>query len=208
MDKVRQQYIEINKRIFNHRDGQLHEIQQEYGTVYKKSLGVPIVSLQNIAADYKCSHELAKLLWEFGGREQTIIAAILEEPEKVEVGQLELYLLQAHTPELWEQITRQLLRRLPQIADFVNNWLERKNEVLHVFAILSLGYLPKMFSAELLQKMMSIELKQGGYLQKCLQRVILKIGIRDKEAFEIMRKNIKMRSCYAYILDEVSNFYK
>lgn len=207
MDVVRQQYIEINKRIFNQRDGEVREMQQEYGAVYKKSLGVPIVSLQNIASDYANSHELAHLLWEFGGREQTLVAAMLEEPDKVEKEQLEIYLIKAHTPELWEQITRQLLRKLLKIKNFAEDWLESEEENLHIFAVLSLGYLPELFSEEILQKMMRLEVKKGSYLEKCVQRVLLKIGIRDKAAFLQMKQHLKMRSFYGEILLEITAFY-
>ncbi len=207
MDEIRQTYIKINKHIFNLRDGEVLQMQQEYGAKHKKSLGVPIIALENLAKEYEASHEVAKLLWEFGGREQTIVAAMLEEPEKVELEELETYLLQTHTPELWEQLTRQLLRRLPFIAQYIKKWLSREEEVLHIFAILSLGYLPDIFSEELLQQLMQIEAKEGSYLYKCLQRVLLKIGIRDEAAFLLMKKNAKMCTRYAAILADIETFY-
>lgn len=207
MDTTRQQFIAINKQIFNQRDGEVREMQQEYGAVYKRSLGVPVVSLQNIAVAYEPSHELAKLFWEFGGREQTLIAAMLEEPEKVEKRKLEEHLLQTSTPELWEQITRQLLRRLPKIKDWAKSWLEREEEELHIFAILSLGYLPDLYSEELLQQLMQIFVKEGSYLEKCLHRVLLKVGIRDRAAYEQLKRHLKMRSRYKDLLVEIADFY-
>lgn len=189
------------------RDGEVREMQQEYGAVYKKSLGVPIISLQNIAEDYASSHDLAGLLWDFGGREQTLMAALLEEPEKVQKEQLEVYLLKMHTPELWEQITRQLLRRLPDISILVEEWLRSAHEVLHIFAVLSLGYLPELFSEEMLQELMRLEVKEGSYLGKCLQRVLLKIGIRDKNAFRQMRQHLKMHARYPSLMSEIAEFH-
>ncbi len=207
MDEIRQTYIKINKHIFNLRDGEVLQMQQEYGAKHKKSLGVPIIALENLAKEYKASHKVAKLLWEFGGREQTIVAAMLEEPEKVHLKELETYLLHTHTPELWEQLTRQLLRCLPSIAEYIKEWLSREEEVLHIFAILSLGYLPDIFSEELLQQLMQIEAKEGTYLYKCLQRVLLKIGIRDEAAFLLMKQNAKMYTRYAAILADIETFY-
>ncbi len=207
MDEIRQKYITINKQIFNLRDGEVLQMQQEYGAKHKKSLGVPIISLENLAKRHKASHEVSKLLWEFGGREQTLVAAMLEEPEKVEIKELEAYLLQTHTPELWEQITRQLLRRLPFIANHITNWLNRKEEVLHIFAVLSLGYLPEFFSEELLQQIMQLQVNEASYLHKCIQRVFLKIGIRNKSAFLLMKQNVKIRSYYSSILTDIADFY-
>lgn len=207
MDTVRQQYIAINKRIFNQRDGELREIQQEYGAIYKKSLGVPIVSLQNIASDYECSHELAKLLWAFGGREQTLLAAMLDEPEKLTKTQLESYLCHTHTPELWEQITRQLLRRLPHAKDCIESWLAQQDETLHIFAVLALGHLPELFSDKILQSVMNLPVKESSYLQKCLRRVLLKVGIKNKPAYQLMKQHLKMHSCYPSLLEEIANFY-
>ncbi len=74
MDEIRQKYITINKQIFNLRDGEVLQMQQEYGAKHKKSLGVPIIALENLARKHKASHDVAKLLWEFGGREQTIVS--------------------------------------------------------------------------------------------------------------------------------------
>ncbi len=59
MDTIRAKYVEINKRIFNNRDGEILQMQKEYGTTYTKSLGVSILSLENIAKDYEASHQLA-----------------------------------------------------------------------------------------------------------------------------------------------------
>ncbi len=182
-------------------------MQQEYGAKHKKSLGVSVISLENLAKEYEASHEVAKLLWEFGGREQTIVAAMLEEPEKVELAELETYLLQTHTPELWEQLARQLLRRLPFIEEYIKEWLSREEEVLHIFALLSLGYLPDIFSEELLRQTMQLEVKDGSYLYKCLQRVLLKIGIRDEATFLLMKQNVKFRSCYPTVLADIADFY-
>ncbi len=207
MDEIRQKYITINKQIFNLRDGEVLQMQQEYGAKHKKSLGVPIIALENLARKHKASHDVAKLLWEFGGREQAIVAAILEEPEKVELKELENYLLQTHTPELWEQLTRQLLRRLPFISNYITDWLNSKEEVLHIFAVLSLGYLPDIFSEKLLQQIMQLQIKEGSYLYKCVQRVFLKIGIRNESAFLLMKQNVKMRSYYANILEDIASFY-
>ncbi len=208
MDEIRQTYIKINKHIFNLRDGEVLQMQQEYGAKHKKSLGVPIIALENLAKEYEASHEVAKLLWEFGGREQTIVAAMLEEPEKVKLKELENYLLQTHTPELWEQLTRQLLRRLPFIAQYIKEWLSREEEVLHIFAILSLGYLPDIFSEELLRQIMQLKVKDETYLYKCLQRVLLKIGIRNEGAFLLMKQNVKLCSCYPTILADIADFYE
>ncbi len=67
MEAIRAKYVEINKRVFNNRDGEILQMQKEYGITYIKSLGVSIVSLENIAKDYEPSHELAKL-GRVGGR--------------------------------------------------------------------------------------------------------------------------------------------
>ncbi|PVX51831.1 hypothetical protein C7377_0120 [Balneicella halophila] len=208
MKPLRELFTEINKRIFNHRDGEIREMHKEYGATYKKSLGVPIVFLESIASDYAPSHELARLFWEFGGREQTIMAAMLEEPDKVEVKELEANILVANTPELWEQITRQLLRRLPDIDSYIHRWLNDDEEVLHIFAILSLGYLPNLFSTHILQSIMRIEVRKGSYLEKCMQRVLLKVGVRDKKVYQMMNQNLKMRTAYASLLQEIADFYE
>ncbi len=193
MDTIRAKYIEINKRIFNNRDGEILQMQKEYGAIYTKSLGVSVLSLENIAKDYEPSHQLAQLLWAFGGREQTL--------------ELETQLLKMETAELWEQVAKHLLRRLPNIEEYINAWLESKEERLHIFAMLSLNYFPDKFSKDLLEKIMQIEVKEGSYLQKCMQRVLLKIGARAEQFYALLRENSKMQRNYKSLLDEIALFY-
>ncbi len=207
MDTIRAKYIEINKRIFNNRDGEILQMQKEYGAIYTKSLGVSVLSLENIAKDYEPSHQLAQLLWAFGGREQTLVAAMLEEPKKVVPKELETQLLKMETAELWEQVAKHLLRRLPNIEEYINAWLESKEERLHIFAMLSLNYFPDKFSKDLLEKIMQIEVKEGSYLQKCMQRVLLKIGARAEQFYALLRENSKMQRNYKSLLDEIALFY-
>lgn len=208
MDDLRQKFISINKRIFNHRDGEVRAMQREYGVVYDKSLGVSIVALQTIASDYDASHELAKMLWEFGGREQTLMAAILEEPEKVDKKELEGCLLRVKTPELWEQITRQLLQRLPEVESYLKDWFSSSEEGLHIFGVLTLGYHPDIFSEKLLQLLMNLDVSEQSYLSKCMQRVLLKVGIRNESAYQLMKKHLKVRASYSSLLEEMTYFYE
>ncbi len=207
VDEIRQQFSKINKRIFNQRDGEILRIQKEYGTTYKKSMGVAIISLENIAKDYTQSHELAKLFWEFNGREQTIMAAMLEEPEKIIVSELEKYLSNTNTPELWEQITKILIRKLPNLAALISKWLKSKNEILQTYAILALGYFPNLFSTEILDKVLSISTKKDSYLHKCINRILLKIGVGDIAAFELLKKNQSFQEKYADLYTEIAAFY-
>ncbi len=207
MDEIRKQFIQINKRIFNQRDGEILSIQKEYGTTYKKSMGVAIISLETIAKDYTPSHELAKLFWEFNGREQTIMAAMLEEPNKIVISELEEYLAQTNTPELWEQITKILLRKLPNPAELIANWLKSKNEILNTYALLTLGYFPNLFSSEILDNILAIPTPQNSYLYKCTNRILLKIGIRNAAAFELLRTNQKFQEKYTDLYKEIADFY-
>ncbi len=54
---------------------------------------------------------------------------------------------------------------------------------------------------------MQIEAKEGSYLQKCMQRVLLKIGARDKQFYRLLQENSKMQSNYKMLLDEIALFY-
>ncbi len=207
MDAIRQQFTEINKRVFNLRDGEVLKMQKEYGANYKKSMGVVIISLQNIANDYTVSHELARLLWEFNGREQTLLAAMLEEPEKVKIEELESHLLKTHTPELWEQIARVLLRKLPQIANHISRWLASGEEVLQTYAVLTLGYCTEVFSATVLEQILTLAVQKESYLDKCINRVLLKIGVKSEDAFNLLKNNALFQEKYPDLQEEIASFY-
>ncbi len=207
MDAIRQQFTEINKRVFNLRDGEVLKMQKEYGANYKKSMGVVIISLQNIANDYTASHELARLLWEFNGREQTLLAAMLEEPEKVKIQELEAHLLKTHTPELWEQIARVLLRKLPQIASHISQWLAGREEVLQTYAVLTLGYCTEVFSVAVLEQILALNVQKESYLEKCINRVLLKIGIKSEDAFNLMKNNALFQERNPDLQEEIASFY-
>ncbi len=111
------------------------------------------------------------------------------------------------TAELWEQVTKHLLRRLPNIEEYINTWLESKEEKLHIFVMLSLNYFPDKFSKDLLEKIMQFEVKEGSYLQKCMQRILLKIGTRNRQFYKLLQENPKMQRNYKHLLDEIALFY-
>ncbi len=207
MDTTREQFTAINRRIFNLRDGEVLQIQKEYGATYKKSMGVAIISLENIAKDYAPSHDLAKLFWEFNGREQTLMAGMLEEPEKVNIQELESYLLKTHTPEFWEQLTKMLIRKLPNLANLISLWLESQNEILCTYAILALGYCPDVFSVTILEKILALEITKDSYLDKCIYRVLLKVGIRNDVNFETLASNKSFQEKYVNLYEELKDFY-
>lgn len=206
MDKARKTYIEINKKVFHLRDGELREIQQKYGVTYKKSLGVPLVSLENIASEYQPSHEVAKLLWSFGGREQTLLAAMLEEPDKITDDILVPYLLEAQTTELYEQITFRLLRKLPNPKEIINKWLKTESEVLHIYAILLLGYTPSTADEHIIHLIQNVSITQNSYKAKVVYRSLLKVGLTTEKNKELLLKILENDKKFEDLLIELAMF--
>lgn len=206
MDEVRKTYVEINKKVFRLRDGELREIQQKYGAVYKKSLGVPLISLEDIASEYKASHEVAKLLWDFGGREQTLLAAMLEEPQKINVEMLAPYLVKAITSEFYEQITFRLLRKLQNPEEIIRKWLKMEAEALHIYAILLLGYSPFVVDESIINLIQNSSIPKHSYKEKVVYRVLLKVGLFSESNKELLRKVLKDKEEYQDLLGELSEF--
>lgn len=206
--REREQYIEINKRIFNMRDGALLEMQQEYGAKYKKSLGVPMFALKEIGKDYTRNNELARMFWEHGGREQLIMASILSDAETISREYLEEQFSQMNTPELWEQLTLNLLRFLPEADTYIATWLDSAEQNFQILAILLQGYVSVGFNKDRLHKILSLPIQSGGYLEKCLLRVLLKIGISDEKYYYMLKENTLVNSKLPVLVGELDSFYQ
>src|SRR5512144_1138552 len=60
-----------------------------YGITAKKAFGVRMASMQAIAKRLGRSHELADALWKTGWYEARIVAAFVDEPERVTAAQMD-----------------------------------------------------------------------------------------------------------------------
>lgn len=208
--KVRDKYIEINKRIFNLRDGAVLEMQTEYGAKYKKSLGVSVFLLKEVAKEYDKSNELADLFWIHGGREQLLMAMFLTNPETIDKDYLEKQLMQLHTPELWEQVSMTLLKNLPNIDSYITDWLQKKEEVFHILAILLQGQHPSTFTQAKLQKIISVRKDNDSnlYLRRCQHRIFIKIAINSYSNYKMITQNLWIKNNCPLLVEELDEYYE
>lgn len=184
MNQAKKQFIEINKRIFGLRDGLTLDKQKEYGMSYQKSLGLPIVSLREIAKDYATSHELATLLWQFGGREQLIMSTLLDDPNLLTLDLLEERLSQIPTKEILEQFAGNLLIRLENPLELFTTWICSTEIGRKQAAALLYGHLLRI---QQLGKTETLLLAQQLNTDSYLRRV----GIRALETAAFREKHLR-----------------
>ena len=117
------QIFEIRRRIMLSMNGDVSEQMIRSGIVYKKNYGVDIPRLKQIAALYHPNHDLAQRLWSLQIRETMILATLLEPIEEFTPENANRWLADFNQTEIIEQVTQNLLSKLPYAEMFCLEWI-------------------------------------------------------------------------------------
>ncbi len=113
---------QIRKKLFLARDGANASSLRKKGIDYKMILGVPIVTLRKISKEYAPNAELANELWKEDHRELKILATLIQNPESFSGA--DDWVKDIHNLELAEQITSNLLCKLPDAGVLAKKWIQ------------------------------------------------------------------------------------
>ncbi len=111
--EVISQFRTLLEEIYRYRNGEVADQLARMGIRYKTNMGVPVISLKEIAKGYLPSHLLALKLWNREWRETRILATLLEEPGKVTEQQMDFWTKSLENCELAEQLSANLWWRTP-----------------------------------------------------------------------------------------------
>jgi len=115
------------------------EEMARYGIVARKAFGVSVGAVQKVAKGLGRSHALAQALWDSGWYEARLLAAFVDEPERVTAAQMDRW---ARDFENWgdcDTVCFTLFDRTPHAFGRVEKWAGREEEFVKraAFALLA-----------------------------------------------------------------------
>ncbi|MFX0097155.1 MAG: DNA alkylation repair protein [Candidatus Hodarchaeota archaeon] len=99
-----------------------------YGMVAEKRLGVSVPDMRKIAKEVGKDHTLALELWKTGVAEARIIAAMVDEPEKLTEEQMEDWVKDINSWDICDQVCMNLFEKTPLAWKKILDWSEREEE--------------------------------------------------------------------------------
>jgi len=110
-----------------------------YGIVGERRLGVSIPHLRKIAKELGRDHRLAIGLWKTGIPEARIVAAMIDEPDKLSETQMEGWVRDINSWDVCDQVCMNLFEKTPLAWKKIVDWSQRDEEFIKrsAFALLA-----------------------------------------------------------------------
>jgi 3-methyladenine DNA glycosylase AlkD len=99
-----------------------------YGMAIEGRLGVSVPELRKIARELGRDHQLALDLWQTGIAEAKIIAALVDEPEKLTEAQMEAWVKDINSWDVCDQVCMNLFEKVSLAWQKIVDWSEREEE--------------------------------------------------------------------------------
>ena len=99
-----------------------------YGMVAERRLGVSVPDMRKIAKEVGKDHGLALELWKRGLPEAKIVAAMIDEPEKLTEKQMEDWVKDINSWDICDQVCMNLFEKTPLAWKKIVDWSEREEE--------------------------------------------------------------------------------
>ena len=101
-----------------------------YGMVAERRLGVSIPGLRRIAKELGKDHKLAIKLWKTGVPEARIVAAMIDEPEKLSENQMDDWVKNINSWDICDQVCMNLFEKTPLAWKKILDWSKREEEFI------------------------------------------------------------------------------
>jgi 3-methyladenine DNA glycosylase AlkD len=117
-----------------YRDG-----MSRYGLPSDNAFGVPVGAIQKLAKRLGWNHDLARSLWETGWYEARMLAAFIDEPERVTPAQMDRWCRDFDNWGICDTVCFHLFDRTPHAFRKVTQWAGRRDEFVKraAFALLA-----------------------------------------------------------------------
>ena len=99
-----------------------------YGMVAERRLGVSVPNMRKIAKELGKDHKLALELWKTGIPEARIVAAMIDQPEKLTERQMEEWVKGINSWDVCDQVCMNLFEKTPLAWKKILDWAEREEE--------------------------------------------------------------------------------
>ena len=101
---------------------------ERYGINTDNALGVKIPNLQALAKKIGNDHKLAYELWDTGINESRILAAMIDEPDKVDQKQMNAWVKDLNSWDVCDQVCSRLFDHTAHAWQMVEEWSSRHEE--------------------------------------------------------------------------------
>lgn len=101
-----------------------------YGMVAERRLGVSVPDMRSIAKELGKDHRLAIELWKTGIPEARIVAAMIDEPDKLSDTQMEDWVKDINSWDVCDQVCMNLFEKSPLAWKKIFDWSERDEEFI------------------------------------------------------------------------------
>ncbi|MFX0068797.1 MAG: DNA alkylation repair protein [Candidatus Hodarchaeota archaeon] len=157
-----------------------------YGMVAEKRLGVSVPDMRKIAKEVGKDHNLALELWKTGVAEGRIVAAMIDEPEKVTEDQMEDWVKDINSWDICDQVCMNLFEKTSLVWRKILDWSEREEEFVKrtAFALIAcLAWHDKKAQDERFIALFPV-IKQGStddrnFVKKAVNWALRNIGKRN-----------------------------
>ena len=99
-----------------------------FGMATERRLGVSIPDMREISRELGKDHRLAVQLWETGILEARIVAAMVDEPDKLSEAQMEDWVKGINSWDVCDQVCQNLFVRSPLAWKKITDWSKREEE--------------------------------------------------------------------------------
>ncbi len=99
-----------------------------YGIVVERRLGVSVPNMRKTAKELGKDHKLALELWKTGIPEAMIVAAMVDEPQKLTESQMEEWVRDVSSWDVCDQVCMNLFEKTPLAWKKILDWAEREEE--------------------------------------------------------------------------------
>ena len=99
-----------------------------YGMAVERRLGVSVPGMRKLAKELGKNHQLALELWKTGIAEAKIVAAMIDEPEKVTEKQMEEWVKAINSWDVCDQVCMNLFEKTAFVWKKIHDWSEGEEE--------------------------------------------------------------------------------
>jgi len=157
-----------------------------YGMVAERRLGVSVPDMRKIAKELGKDHKLALELWKTGIPEARIVAALIDEPEKLTEKQMEDWVKGINSWDVCDQVCMNLFEKTPLAWKKILDWSKREEEFVKrtAFALIAcLAWHDKEAEDEKFIKLFPV-IKRGAtdernFVKKAVNWALRNIGKRN-----------------------------
>jgi 3-methyladenine DNA glycosylase AlkD len=157
-----------------------------YGIAIENRLGVSIPDLRKMAKELGKDHKIALNLWKTGIPDARILAAMIDEPDKVTEKQMEDWVKDINSWDVCDQVCMNLFEKTPLAWKKTHEWSKREEEFVKRTAyslIASLAWHDKKTEDRKFIKLLSIiefgATDERNYVKKAVNWALRNIGKRN-----------------------------